>query len=265
MTGECPDDPLTLRIPETTIGAICGKRQARNLRGDTRELGYTRSQVISRSPKPWPFLNIPPDRRNSPSCPAIQQTIPLKTSSSSGAKRWRQYKRSRPSRWPSCANTRTDCERIMSTCEPSWRPVRARNHEDLPAHFLYLVPTKERRSLYLMTLTYRRMMSYLLTTLHSHGVHHPRTPWKPNPEKGPLIDPADPSVPRNAEYGEKLAGTNASQSQLMNMCPNDPRASPLRYHPCTLPSGLLPHHTCFSPPPSEDHSACSPLPSVNIF
>ena len=51
----------------------------------------------------------------------------------------------------------------------------------------------------------------------------------------------------------------------MNMCQNDPRASPYRYHPCTLLSGLLPPHTCFSPPPSENHRTCSPLPSVNIF
>ena len=123
MTGACLDDPLTLRIPETTIGAVCGKSQARNLRGDTQELGYTRSQVISRSPKPLPFSNIPPDHRNSLSCPVTQQTFPLKTSSSSGTKRWRQGKRSRPGWWPSCPNTRTDCRRITSSCEPGWRPA----------------------------------------------------------------------------------------------------------------------------------------------
>ena len=153
----------------------------------------------------------------------------------------------------------------MRACEPGWRPARPRNHGDLPAHFLHLVPTKAGRPLYPTTLTYRRMMSYLPTALHSHGVHHPSTPQKPNPEKGPIVDPADPSVSRNAGYGEKPTGTDASQSQLMNMCPNDLGASPHRYHPCTLPSGLLPPHTCFSPSPSEDHSTCSPLPSVNIF
>ena len=221
MTGECPDDPLTLRIQETTIGAVCGKHRVRNLRGDTQELGYTRSQVISRSSKPWPFSNIPPDRRNSPLCPAIQKTIPLKTSSSSGAKRWRQDKRSRPDRWSSCANTRTDCGRIMSACEPGWRPARLRNHGDLPTHFLHLVLTKAKRSLYPTTLTYRRMTSYLPTALRSHAVHHPRMPRKPNLEKGPLIDPADPSVSRYAGYGEKPARTDASQSQLVNMCPNN--------------------------------------------
>ena len=153
----------------------------------------------------------------------------------------------------------------MSACEPGWRPSRPRNHGDLLAHFLHLVPTKERRPLYLTTLTYLRMTSYLPTALRSHGVHHPRTPRKPNPEKCPLIDPTDPLVPRNAGYEEKPAGTEASQSQLMNMCPNDPGASPHQYHPCTLPSGLLSPHTCFSPLPSEDHSTCSPLPSINIF
>ena len=153
----------------------------------------------------------------------------------------------------------------MSTCEPGWRPAKARNHGDLLAHFLHLVPTKARRSLYPSTLTYRRMMSYLLTALRSYGVHHPRTPRKPNPEKGPLVNPADPSVLCNAGYGEKPAGTDASQSKLMNMCPNDLGALPHRYNPCTLPSGLLPPHTCFSPPPSEDHNTCSPLPSVNIL
>ena len=140
-----------------------------------------------------------------------------------------------------------------------------RNHGNLPAHFLHLIPIKARRSFYPMTLTYRRMTSYLLTALRSHGVHHLRTLRKPNPEKGPLVDPADSSVPRNAGYGEKPVGINASQSQLMNMCTNDPGASPHRYHPCTLRSRLLPPHTCFTPPPSKDHNTCSLLPSVNIF
>ena len=135
----------------------------------------------------------------------------------------------------------------MSACEPGWRPARPRNHGDLPAHFLHFVLTKARRPLYPTTLTYRRMTSYLPTALYSHGVHHPRTLWKPNPRKGPLVDPADPLVPRNAGYGEKPTGTDANQSQLMNMCPNDPRASPHRYHPCTLLSGLLPPpHMFFS-------------------
>ena len=153
----------------------------------------------------------------------------------------------------------------MSVCEPGWRPTRPISHGDLPAHFLHLVPIKARRLSYPTTLTYRRMMNCLPTGPCSHGVHHPRTPRKPNSEKGPLVDPADPSVPRSAEYGEKLAGTDASRSQLMNMCPSNPRALPHRCHPCTLPSGLLPPHTCFSPPPSEDHNTCSPLPSVSIF
>ena len=217
VTGECPDDPLTLRISETTIGVVCGKRRARNLRGDTRELGYTRSQVISRSPKPFSFSNIPPDRQNSLSCPATQQTFPLKTNSSSSAKRWRQDKRSRLGRWPSCANKRTNCERITSAYEPSWRPPRLRNHRDLPAHVLHLVPIKARRLLYPTTLTYRWMTSYLLTALCSHGVHHPRTSRKPNPEKGPLINPADPSIPHNTGYGEKPVRSDASRSQLMNV------------------------------------------------
>ena len=148
----------------------------------------------------------------------------------------------------------------MSACKPGWRPSRSRNHGDLPTYFHHLIPTKAKRPLYPITLTYRRMTSYLHIALFSHDVHHPRRPWKPNPEKGPLVDLADPSVPRNVEYGEKPTRTDANQSQLMNMCPNDPRASPHQYHPCTLFSGLLPPHTCFSPPPSEDHRTCSPLP-----
>ena len=147
MASECPDDPLTLRIPKTTIGTIYGKRLARNLRGDMQELGYTRSQVICRSPKPLSFSNIPPYYRNSLPCPATQQTFPPKTSSSSGANRWRKDKRSRPRWWPSCANMRTDCRRITSACEPGWRPTRPINHGDLPDHFLHLVPIKARRPL----------------------------------------------------------------------------------------------------------------------
>ena len=173
--------------------------------------------------------------------------------------------RNRPCRWPSCANMRTNFLKIMSACEPGWRPARLRNHGDLPAYFLHLVLTKAKRPLYLMTLTYQRMTSYLLAALRSHAVHHPQKPRKPDPKKGPLADPDDPSVSPNDGYIEKLAGTDASQSQLVNMCSNDPGASPHKYYPCTLPSGLLPPHTCFSPPPFGDHRTCSPLPSVNIF
>ena len=100
-------------------------------------------------------------------------------------KRWRQDKRSRPGRWLSCANTRTDCGRIMSTYEPGWRPARPRNHKDLPVHFLHLVPTKARRPLYSMTLTYRWMTSYLLTALRSHGVHIPKRRESPIQKKAP--------------------------------------------------------------------------------
>ena len=207
--------------------------------------------MISRSPKPLPFSNIPPDRWNSLSCPATQQTFPLKTSSSYGAKRWRQDKRSRPGWWPSWANTRTDCRRITSGCESGWRLAMPINHGDLLAHFLHLVLIKARKSLYPTTLTYRWMTNYLLTALRSHGVHHPRMPRKPNPEKGPLIDPAYPLVPRSAVYGEKLAGTDSSRSQLMNMCPSNPGVLPHRYHPCT-------HVFLLRPPKTTAHALLSP-------
>ena len=49
--GECHDDPLTLRIQENTISAVCGKHRARSHRGDTQELGYIRSQATPRSIK----------------------------------------------------------------------------------------------------------------------------------------------------------------------------------------------------------------------
>ena len=152
----------------------------------------------------------------------------------------------------------------MSAYEPIWRPVRPRNHRDLPTLFLHLFPTKGKRSLYSTTLTYRRMTSYLPVALRSHVIHHPRMPQKPNLEKGQLADPADPSMSRDARYREKPAVTDTSQSQLVYMCPNNPGVSPHWYHPCTLPLGLLPLHTCFSPPSSGDHRTFSPLPSVNI-
>ena len=40
-TGECPDDSVTLRIQEITIGAVCGKHRARSLKGGTQELGQS--------------------------------------------------------------------------------------------------------------------------------------------------------------------------------------------------------------------------------
>ena len=61
----------------------------------------------------------------------------------------------------------------MSACELGWRPARPISQGDLPAHILYLIPIKTRRSLYPTTLTYQRMMNYLLTALRSHAVHHP--------------------------------------------------------------------------------------------
>ena len=135
-----------------------------------------------------------------------------------------------------------------------------RNHRDLPTHFLHIGLIKASRPLYLTTLTYQRMTSYLPTALRSHGVHHPPTPWKPNPEKGPLVDPADPSVPHNVGYGEKPIGIDASQSQLMNMCSSDLGESPHRYHPCTSLRGCYhPTHVfLIHPPRTTAHAFLSP-------
>ena len=150
----------------------------------------------------------------------------------------------------------------MSAYKPGCRPASPRNHGDLPAHFLHLVPIKERRPLYPTTLTYRRMTSYLLTALRSHGVQHPPTSRKPNLEKGPLIDPADPSTQRRAW---REASRDRRQLEPAHEYVPERPGGIAPSVPSMLPSGLLPLHTCFSPPPSEDHNICSPLPSVNIF
>ena len=65
LTGDCPDDSVTLRNQETTIGAVCGNGQAGSHRGGTQDLGYTRYQVTLRSSRLFLFPNIPQDRRNS--------------------------------------------------------------------------------------------------------------------------------------------------------------------------------------------------------
>ena len=62
---------------------------------------------------------------------------------------------------------------------------------------------------------------------------HPRTPRKPNLEKGHLADPAGLSVLQGARFGENPAGTNDRQSHLTNMCLTGLGASPRQYHPCT--------------------------------
>ena len=51
LAGSCFNGSVTQKVQETTIGAAYGKCEARNLIGDTRELGYTQSQVMSHSPK----------------------------------------------------------------------------------------------------------------------------------------------------------------------------------------------------------------------
>ena len=51
--GASSDNPVTHKILETIIGAVYGKRQEENLRGDTLELGFIRSQVISLCLKFW--------------------------------------------------------------------------------------------------------------------------------------------------------------------------------------------------------------------
>ena len=88
-TGECHDDPLVLRTQVTTIGAVCGNRQAKNRKGGTQELEYLRSQSSPRFVKPWLFPNIPRDRRNSTPRLAIPRTWPPKISSFYGIKNWK--------------------------------------------------------------------------------------------------------------------------------------------------------------------------------
>ena len=53
LVSSCFNGSMIQKVHETTTGAVCGKRQYRNLIGDTQELRYTESQVISHSPKLW--------------------------------------------------------------------------------------------------------------------------------------------------------------------------------------------------------------------
>ena len=129
----------------------------------------------------------------------------------------------------------------MSVCEPGWRPAGPRNCRNLPTHFLLPVPAKAKRSLHRTISIYRQMMSYPSTVPRSHVVHHPRTPRKPNLEKGHLANPVGSSVSQGIGCGENPAGTNDRQCQLTNMCLIGLGASPYQYHPCTCLSGPPPH------------------------
>ena len=53
LDGSSFNGSVIHKVQVTTLGAVCGKHKARNLIGDTRELGYTQSRVISHSSKPW--------------------------------------------------------------------------------------------------------------------------------------------------------------------------------------------------------------------
>ena len=53
QAGVCSDGPVAQKILETTIGAVCGKFLAINLRGNTREHGFIRSIVIFLYLKAW--------------------------------------------------------------------------------------------------------------------------------------------------------------------------------------------------------------------
>ena len=100
---------------------------------------------------------------------------------------------------------------------------------------------------------------------YSRAVHHPRTPRKPNLEKGHLTDPADPSVLQGVGCRENPTRTNDRQRQLTNMCLTGLGVSPYQYHLCTCLSGPPQHSKCFFPPPFEDHRTCSPLPLDSIY
>ena len=121
----------------------------------------------------------------------------------------------------------------MSTCEPDWRPASPSNCGNLPAHSLLPVLAKARSPPRRATSIYQRMTNCPPEVPRSHAVHHPRTSWKPNLERGHLVDPTGPSASQGAEYGRNLVEASVSQHQLINMCPIGLGASPYQYHPCT--------------------------------
>ena len=129
----------------------------------------------------------------------------------------------------------------MSACEPGWRPAGSSNRKNLPAHFLLPVSAKAKRSLCRTISIYRKMMSYPPAVPPSRAVHHPRTPRKPNLEKGHLADPASPPMSQGIGCGENSTGTNDCQRQLTSMCQTRLEASPYQYHPYTRLSGPPPH------------------------
>ena len=136
----------------------------------------------------------------------------------------RQDKRNRPGRWPSCANNenqlREDNERLRTRLEASQAEKSRGPPRPLPPSRPYkgkevVVPDE--------------IDLPADDELSSDSSRLPRRSPSPNAveaqsRKGPFVDPIDPSVPRNAGYREKPARIDASQSQLMNMCLNDPRA-----------------------------------------
>ena len=114
---------MTQRIPETTIGIVCGKHLAGNLKDDTRVPGFICSPMISRYPGFWWLLLIPSDSRNLSPCPATQQTHPSRTSFFAGARRWRRSRRSRPDKWQNYENMLTAYNRRTTTYGPTWSPI----------------------------------------------------------------------------------------------------------------------------------------------
>ena len=188
----------------------------------------------------------------------------MKISSSSGVKRWKQGKRSRPGRWPNCTNRLTDYERKMSVYEPSWTSVEPSNRGNLLALFPPSRPGKGKEVVAPdnVDLPVDDELSFGNSPLPCRSPS-PNT-VEAHSRKSHLADPTGPLVSQGVGCGGNPIGTNDRQHQLTDMCLTRPGASPHQRHPCTRLSRPRPGRRCLFPPPFGDHRTCSPLPFDSI-
>ena len=108
-------------------------------------------------------------------------------------------------------------------------------------------------------------MSYLSIALYPPVVHHPRTMWKPSPERDLLAIPAGLLVARVAGCEKRPTGTDPIRNWPLSICLPGSGVWPPSFYLCSTHSRRPSPHMLHLIPLSGDHTTCYLPPWANIF
>ena len=113
---------------------------------------------------------------------------------------------------------RTSYSKRTNAYGPIWRSTGPKTYKKLPNMYPQPGQIRAKNPPYLTIVIHRKMTSYLQIALHSLVTHHPKTMWKPSPERDLLAILVGLSVAHVAGCEERPAGTDSIRSWPLSIC-----------------------------------------------